>query len=230
MARISERSGVGGERWLPELTVPWLPGYESSAPVRIGNDASQQLQLDVFGEIADEIHAEVCERGFDGDLNSFVQAYGSKQLDASLLLIPMVGFLPPEDPRVRGTLQAIKDRLLIGDEFVLRYETEHTGDGLPPGEGAFLACSFWLVDNYILQGRYAAARKLFTRLLSRCNDVGLLAEELDPLTGRMLGNFPQAYSHVGLINCALNLSRQKGPTEERAEPHGSPITLASTAE
>jgi GH15 family glucan-1,4-alpha-glucosidase len=242
--------GVGGERWLPELTVPWLPGYESSAPVRIGNDASQQLQLDVFGEIADamfqalkagmapserghalrpvvleylatawrqpdegiwevrggrqhfvhskvmawvafdraaneletrafnesgrrwreiadEIHAEVCERGFDRDLNSFVQAYGSKQLDASLLLIPMVGFLSPEDPRVRGTLQAIEDRLLIGDEFVLRYETEHTGDGLPAGEGAFLACSFWLVDNYILQGRQGEARKLFTRLLSR---------------------------------------------------------------
>ena len=305
--------GVGGERWLPELIVPWLPGYENSSPVRIGNDASRQLQLDIFGEIADamfqtlkagmapserahalrpvvldylatawrqpdegiwevrggrqhfvhskvmawvafdraaneleaqafhesgrrwreiadEIHAEVCERGFDGDLNSFVQAYGSKQLDASLLLIPMVGFLSPEDPRVRGTLQAIEDRLLIGDEFVLRYETEHTGDGLPPGEGAFLACSFWLVANYILQGRYAAARKLFTRLLSRCNDVGLLAEELDPLTGRMLGNFPQAYSHVGLINCALNLSRQKRPTEERAETHGPPITLASTAE
>jgi GH15 family glucan-1,4-alpha-glucosidase len=104
-------------------------------------------------EIADEIHAEVCERGFDRDLNSFVQAYGSKQLDASLLLIPMVGFLPPEDPRVRGTLQAIEDRLLIGDEFVLRYETEHRSDGLPPGEGAFLACSFWLVGNYILQRR-----------------------------------------------------------------------------
>ena len=119
---------------------------------------------------------------------------------------------------------------MIEDEFVLRYETEHAGDGLPAGEGAFLACSFWLVDNYILQGRYAEARKLFTRLLSRCNDVGLLAEELDPLTGRMLGNFPQAYSHVGLINCALNLSRQKGPTEERAESHGPPITLASTAE
>jgi GH15 family glucan-1,4-alpha-glucosidase len=121
-----------------------------------------------------------------------VQTYGSKRLDASLLLIPIVGFLPPEDPRVRGTLQAIEDRLLIEGEFVLRYETEHSGDGLPAGEGAFLACSFWLVDNYVLQGRYAEARELFTRLLLRCNDVGLLAEELDPLTGRMLGNFPQA--------------------------------------
>jgi GH15 family glucan-1,4-alpha-glucosidase len=117
---------------------------------------------------------------------------------------------------------------LIDGEFVLRYETEHAADGLPAGEGAFLACSFWLVDNYILQGRHREARNLFTRLLSRCNDVGLLAEEFDPLTGRMLGNFPQAYSHVGLINCVLNLSRQKGPTEERAEPQTSPITVAST--
>src|SRR5499427_4980142 len=291
--------GVGGERWLPELTIPWLPGYECSAPVRIGNGASEQLQLDVFGEIADamfqalkagmapsergqalrpvvldylaiawrqpdegiwevrggrqhfvhskvmawvafdlaanelearafhesgqrwreianEIHAEVCERGFDRDLDSFVQAYGSKQLDANLLLIPLVGFLPPEDPRVRGTLRAIEDRLLIDGEFVLRYETERADDGLPAGEGAFLACSFWLVDNYILQGRYAEARKLFDLLLSRCNDVGLLAEEFDPLRGRMLGNFPQAYSHVGVINCALNLSRQKGPAATRA--------------
>jgi GH15 family glucan-1,4-alpha-glucosidase len=292
--------GVGGERWLPEMIVPWLPGYEASSPVRIGNDASRQLQLDVFGEIADvifqtlkvglappqrsralrpvvleylatawreldegiwevrggrqhfihskvmawvtfdraanelavqtynesgqrwreiadEIHAEVCERGFDRELNSFVQVYGSRRLDASLLLIPLVGFLPATDPRVRGTLRAIEDRLLIDGEFVLRYETDNPGDGLPAGEGAFLACSFWLVNNYILQGRYAEARKLFDRLLSRCNDVGLLAEEIDPLTGRMLGNFPQAYSHVGLINCALNLSRQTGPAEKRAE-------------
>ena len=292
--------GVGGERWLPELIVPWLPGYENSSPVRIGNGAYEQFQLDVFGEtadaifqtlkagmkpsergralqpviteylatawrqpdegiwevrggrqhfvhskvmawvafdraamaveseghkdparrwrqIADEIYAEVCERGFDRDLNSFVQAYGSKRLDASLLLLPLVGFLPAADPRIKGTLAAIEDRLLINNEFVLRYETENPGDGLPAGEGVFLACSFWLVDNYILQGRYAEARKLFDRLLSRCNDVGLLAEELDPLTGRMLGNFPQAYSHVGLINCALNLSRQTGPAEERAQ-------------
>jgi GH15 family glucan-1,4-alpha-glucosidase len=290
--------GVGGERWLPELTVDWLPGYGGSTPVRVGNDAYRQRQLDVIGEIADamfqamkagmapsprtrelrpvvldylasvwrepdegiwevrggpqhfvhskvmvwvafdrvasdeqtpperalrwraiadEIHAEVCERGFDPELGSFVQAYGSRELDASLLLIPIVGFLPPDDPRVRGTLRAIEQRLLIDGEFVLRYESEHTMDGLPAGEGAFLACSFWLVDNYILQGRRAEARKLFERLLARCNDVGLLAEEVDPVTGRMLGNFPQAYSHVGLINSALSLSREGGPVEERAE-------------
>jgi GH15 family glucan-1,4-alpha-glucosidase len=129
----------------------------------------------------------------------------------------LLAFFPQTDPRVQGTLRAIEERLLVEDEFVLRYETENSSDGLPPREGAFLACSFWLVENYILQGRYAEARKLFGRLLSRRNDVGLLSEELDPLTGRMLGNFPQAYSHVGLINCALNLSRQTGPAEERAE-------------
>jgi len=133
-----------------------------------------------------------------------------------LLLLPLVGFLPATDPRIRGTLQAIEQRLLVNDEFVLRYETEDTVDGLPPGEGAFLVSSFWLVDNYILQGRYEEAQRLFNRLLSRCNDVGLLAEEFDPLNGRMLGNFPQAYSHVGVINCALNLSREIGPTEQRA--------------
>ncbi len=296
--------GVGGERRLPELTIPWLAGYESSAPVRIGNNASEQLQLDVFGEvsdamfqalktgmrphersralrpvileyletawrqpdegiwevrggrrhfvhskvmawvafdraanelsartynespsrwraIADEIHTEVCERGFDRDLNSFVQAYGSKQLDASLLLIPQVGFLPATDPRVQGTLRAIEKKLLIDGEFVLRYQSADQVDGLPAGEGTFLACSFWLVDSYMLQGRHAEAREMFERLLSRCNDVGLLAEELDPVTGRMLGNFPQAYSHVGLINCALNLSRQTGPADKRADPQST---------
>ena len=292
--------GVGGERWLPELEIPWLPGYEKSRPVRIGNAAYAQLQLDVLGEVvdamsqarsrggmpisargramrplglaylakawrepdegiwevrggaqhfvhskvmvwvafdrmameyaaegapeeasraqalADEIHADVCERGFDREIGSFVQAYGSKRLDASLLLIPIVGFLPPDDPRVRGTLRAIEERLLIDGEFVLRYELENPADGLPPGEGAFLACSFWLVDNYILQGRRAEAQKLFDRLLARCNDVGLLAEEIDPRTGRMLGNFPQAYSHVGVINCALGLARDASPAEDRA--------------
>jgi GH15 family glucan-1,4-alpha-glucosidase len=303
--------GVGGERWLPEMTIPWLAGYENSAPVRIGNAAYQQLQIDVLGEvidamaqarkggmehaergralraiileylsmawrepdegiwevrggrqhfvhskvmawvafdrsangaaaegsneaaqqwrkIADEIHADVCERGFDRELNTFVQAYDSKRLDASLLLIPLVGFLPATDRRVQGTLQAVEDRLLIDGEFVLRYETENPADGFPPGEGAFLACSFWLVDNYVLQGRFAEARKLFDRLISRCNDVGLLAEELDPLTGRMLGNFPQAYSHVGLINSALGLSREMGAAKERAEP--VPLRLHATVE
>jgi GH15 family glucan-1,4-alpha-glucosidase len=180
-------------------------------------------------DIADQIHAEVCERGFDRELNSFVQAYGSKELDASLLLIALVGFLPPEDPRIRGTLKAIEDRLLIEGEFVLRYESEHAGDGLPAGEGAFLACSFWLVDNYVLQGRGAEALKLFERLLARCNDVGLIAEEFDPSTGRMLGNFPQAYSHVGLINCALSLSRAIGPAERRTDPGGSSTAAASEA-
>src|SRR5262249_26713934 len=304
--------GVGGERWLPELILPWLSGYENSSPVRIGNAAYQQLQIDVFGEIADamlqtvkagmgvsergralrpvileylarawrepdegiwevrggpqhfvhskviawvafdravnvleaegspdsaqrwraianEIHAEVCERGFDAELNSFVQSYGSKRVDASLLLFPLVGFLPPNDPRIQGTLRAVEDKLVIDGEFVLRYETENPRDGLPEGEGAFLACSFWLVDNYILQGRYAEARKLFDRLLSRCNDVGLLAEEFDPLAGRMLGNFPQAYSHVGLINCALSLSRQTGPIEERADSKDELVDVAANA-
>jgi GH15 family glucan-1,4-alpha-glucosidase len=290
--------GIGGEHWLPELLIPWLGGYENSSPVRIGNAAAQQQQIDVFGEVADaifqalkagmkpskrqhatrsvifehlatawrepdegiwevrgepqhfvhskvmawvafdraandeqaeadsrqrwreianEIHAEVCQRGFDSELNSFVQAYGFKRLDASLLLIPLVGFLPATDPRIQGTLGAIEDKLLINGEFVLRYETDNPADGLPEGEGAFLACSFWLVANYILQGRYAQARHLFERLLARCNDVGLLAEEFDPQSGRMLGNFPQAYCHVGIITCALNLSRQKGPVEERAQ-------------
>src|SRR6202030_1351695 len=157
---------------------------------------------------------------------SFVQSYGSKRLDASLLLIPLVGFLPASDPRVQGTLRAVEDKLLIDAEFVLRYETENPGDGLPEGEGAFLACSFWLIDNYILQGRRAEARRLFERLLARCNDVGLLAEEIDPVTGRMLGNFPQAYSHVGLINSALNLYREFGPVEERAEPQELPVAAA----
>src|SRR6202023_1352033 len=191
---------------------------------------------DAFGEaasrwraIADEIHAEVCERGFDRELGSFVQAYGSKLLDASLLLIPIVGFLPADDPRIKGTLRAIEGKLVINDEFVLRYESEQAHDGLPAGEGAFLACSFWLVDNYILQGRRAEARKLFDRLLARCNDVGLLAEEIDPATGRMLGNFPQAYSHVGLINSALSLCRDMGPVEERAEAPGSPAPARSAA-
>ncbi len=171
--------------------------------------------------IANEIHAEVCEHGFDRKANSSVQSFGSKRLDASLLLNSACWFLPPDDRRVRGTLKAIEERLFVQDEFVLRYETEDGVDGLPPGEGAFLACSFWLVGNYILQDRDEDARRLFERLLTRCNDVGLLAEEFDPVARRMLGNFPQAYSHVGLINSALVLANtrvQEGTGRAPPEP------------
>jgi GH15 family glucan-1,4-alpha-glucosidase len=291
--------GLAGERRLAEWEVPWLPGYEGSAPVRVGNAAHGQLQLDVFGETMDalhqargmgitgddraawalarqllahlesvwrepdegiwevrggrrhfthskvmawvafdravrsaeafgldgpvdrwrrsrdEIHAEVCEKGFDPGLGSFVQAYGSRALDASLLLLPEMGFLPPDDPRVVGTVAAIERRLVV-DGLVLRYDTAEAADGLPPGEGAFLACSFWLADAYVLMGRVEEARALFERLLALRNDVGLLAEEYDPKDGRQLGNFPQAFSHVGLVNTALNLSRKLKPAEQRA--------------
>ncbi len=290
--------GIAGERRLIEWEASWLPGYERSAPVRIGNAAHGQLQLDVFGEVmdalhqarrsglaasesgwamqrafldhlervwtepdegiwevrgrrkhftyskvmawvafdrairsaeqfgldgpldrwrevADAIHANVCRRGFDRELGSFVQAYESKQLDASLLLLPQVGFLPPDDPRVRGTVRAIEQRLMA-DGFVMRYDSAATDDGLPPGEGAFLACSFWLVDAYILQRRFQDARRLFDRLLELRNDVGLLSEEFDPRAGRLVGNFPQAFTHVALINSAFNLSRFDKPVEQRA--------------
>src|SRR5262245_46020487 len=153
--------------------------------------------------LAAEIHADVCRRGIDPELGSFVQSYESKQLDASLLLLPEVGFLPPEDARVRGTLRAIEERLLV-DGFVARYDTQESPDGLPPGEGVFLACSFWLVDAYILQKRWSDARRLFDRLLDLRNDVGLLSEEYDPQTRRLVGNFPQAFTHVALINSAFN--------------------------
>nr|WP_237183410.1 glycoside hydrolase family 15 protein [Pollutimonas thiosulfatoxidans] len=291
--------GLGGERHLPEYELPWLTGYEDSQPVRVGNAAATQRQLDVYGEvadameqaikgrlpahprieaiaevivpfleqawrepdegiweiraerqhfthskvmawvafdriamvagdmkngqefadncrkIADEIHAEVCREGYDPELNSFVQFYGSKLLDASLLQIALTGFLPPDDPRVLGTVAAIEDRLMR-DGLLLRYETEHGVDGLPPGEGTFLVCSFWLADVYVLQGRDDDARELFERLAGLCNDVGLLAEQYDPHLRRMLGNFPQAFSHVGIINTALNLHRVQTPAQERA--------------
>ena len=292
--------GVAGERRLTEYVIPWLPGFEGAGPVRVGNAAAGQLQLDVYGELigafylgrraglaaedaswelecalmthlekiwdqpddgiwevrggrrhfthskvmawvafdravrsAEEfglagpidrwrriratIHKDVCARGFDSAQNSFVQSYGATALDASLLLIPMVGFLPPSDPRVRGTLAAIEQHLMR-DGLVLRYYTETGTDGLPPGEGAFLACSFWLVDNYALQGRYDEARALFERLLSLRNDVGLLAEEYDASAKRQLGNFPQAFSHLALINTARNLSSTGRPAHERSAP------------
>jgi GH15 family glucan-1,4-alpha-glucosidase len=292
--------GLAGERRLPEWEVPWLDGFLGSRPVRIGNAAADQFQLDIYGEVADAmtqalrgglpphprtralsevilpfledawrrpdegiwevrggrrhfthskvmawvafdraaalalstdggmeqavrwrrvadtIHEEVCRLGYDPGLGSFVQHYGSKQLDASLLHIPLVGFLPPTDPRILGTVDAI-ERRLVRNGLVLRYDSDETEDGLPPGEGAFLACSFWLADVLVLLGRREDARRLFERLRGLCNDVGLLSEEYDPDAGRMLGNFPQAFSHIGLINTALNLSRPTSPAEERAE-------------
>jgi GH15 family glucan-1,4-alpha-glucosidase len=292
--------GIAGERRLTELEVPWLPGYEDSRPVRIGNAACSQLQLDAFGEVSDAlyqarckglaasesgwalqrallshledvwtepdegiwemrggrqhftyskvmawlafdraiksaekfalegpldhwrevaaaIHADVCRRGYDRELGSFVQSYGSKQLDASLLLLPMIGFLPAEDPRVRETLRAVERRLLV-DGLVMRYDTAGSPDGLPAGEGVFLACSFWLVDAYVMQHRWHDARVLFRRLLDLRNDVGLLGEEYDPSTRRLVGNFPQAFTHVALVNSAFNLTRLEEAEERRAEP------------
>ncbi len=303
--------GIAGERRLSEWTVSWLPGYQGSAPVRIGNAAHGQRQLDVFGEVMDAlhharvnglaasesgwavqvalldhleriwrepdegiwevragrrhftyskvmawvafdrairsaeqfglaadldswrrtgrtIHADVCERAFDPDLGSFVQSYGSKQVDASLLLLSQVGFLPPDDPRIRGTLRTVEQRLLV-DGFLMRYDSAETDDGLPAGEGAFLACSFWLVDAYVQQQRWDDAWHLFERLLGLRNDVGLLSEEYDPRTRRLVGNFPQAFSHVGLINSAFNLTRHAKPVEQRAaaEP-AAPTALGAS--
>jgi len=291
--------GIAGERRLYEYAAFWLPGYEGAGPVRIGNAAAGQVQLDVYGEvldtfyagrkaglaaaspswalecalvqhletiwtepdnglwevrggvrhfthskvmawvafdravrsaeefgldaplerwraIRDRIHDEVCRKGFDAERNCFVQSYGSENLDASLLLIPLVGFLPPADFRVQGTLKAIESGLLR-DGFVLRYDTREGVDGLPPKEGAFVACSFWLVDNYVLQGRYDDARALFVRLLALRNDVGLLAEEYDVYAGRQVGNFPQAFSHLALVNSAWNLTSALGPAQKRSE-------------
>jgi GH15 family glucan-1,4-alpha-glucosidase len=296
--------GIGGERRLAEWVADWLPGYEKSAPVRIGNAAHTQLQLDVFGEIMDvhhqarrcglstnesgwdaqikflehlkqiwhgpdqgiwemrgpaqhftyskvmawvafdrgiksaetfglegplddwrklreEIYDEVCESGFDKTLGTFVQAYGSDQLDANLLLLPAVGFLPVTDPRIVATIAAIEKRLLRGG-FVMRYSTEQVEDALPPGEGAFLACSFWLVDVYILQERYDEAETLFRRLVGLANEVGLLSEEYDPALKRLVGNFPQAFSHLALINSAYNLTRERKPVHQRAQDEQVP--------
>jgi GH15 family glucan-1,4-alpha-glucosidase len=295
-SQIQTLYGLAGERWLMEWEVPWLDGYHGARPVRVGNAASAQLQLDVYGELMDalfqeldlglvrpnaswdiqrqlvdhlaeiwdqpdesiwevrggqrhftfskvmawvamdravrgaekfdlsgrldhwralrqQIHESVCRDGFSVAKNSFVQYYGGDELDASLLLLPLVGFLPPEDPRIVGTVAAIERELTI-DGLVLRYLTHEGVDGLPPGEGVFLACSFWLVDNLVLQGRKAEARALFERLLGLANDVGLLAEEYDPREKRQLGNFPQAFSHLALINSALNLENH-GPAKTR---------------
>ena len=307
-SQIQIMYGLAGDKRLAEWEVPWLAGYEGSKPVRIGNAAADQLQLDVFGEVLDamhqarvgglppladawdfqrvlvshleeiwpledegiwevrggrrhftyskmmawvafdrtirsaeafglegpidhwrklraRIHAEVCDKAFNPKIGAFMQSYGSEHLDASALLIPVVGFLPPSDPRVAGTVEAI-ERKLMTNGFVLRYDTDVTQDGLPPGEGAFLACSFWLADAYILLGRRDDARKLFERLLTLCNDLGLLSEEYDPAGKRLLGNFPQAFSHIALVITAHNLDRAEKPCEQRS----GHVSLASAAE
>ena len=300
-SQIQIMYGVAGERRLPELELDWLSGYEGSRPVRIGNGAAGQRQLDVYGEVMDashqarlagippseeswamqqalvdwlesgwrepdyglwevrgeprhfthskvlswvafdravraveqfgqdgpvnrwrtcrdEIHREVCERGWDGERFTFTQSYGSQELDASLLMIPMVGFLPPQDERVRGTVTAIRRELTV-DGFVERYPTSDgvSVDGLTGREGAFLLCTFWLADALALMGEVEEATALFERLVGLTNDVGLLAEEYDPHEKRMLGNFPQAFSHVGLVNTALNLTEGGTPAEDRRE-------------
>lgn len=290
-SQVNIMYGLAGERRLDELELSWLPGYEGSPPVRVGNAAYRQFQLDVFGEVMDalhlartagvphdvnswrvqqamlehlekawhepdegiwevrgprrhfthskimawtamdrairaveqygregpvdrwrairaEIHDQVCREGYDASRNTFVQFYGSRALDASLLMMPLVGFLPASDPRVRGTVEAIQRELTHGG-FVIRYPTDPKVDGLPRGEGVFLACTFWLADCLALLGRHEEAREMFERLLDLRNDVGLLSEEYDPAARRFLGNFPQAFSHVGLINTACNLSNHR---------------------
>jgi GH15 family glucan-1,4-alpha-glucosidase len=292
--------GLGGERKLVEWEATWLPGYENSKPVRIGNAASEQFQLDVYGEVGvalsrtpeadedirvpstelqaylvdhlcdiwhlpdegiwevrggrrhfvhskvmawvaldraikhyelydgagdvkrwrknrDKLHAEICKKGFNKRLNSFTQSYGSKNLDASCLRLLLVGFLPPEDPRIIGTVDAIQKHLMK-DGLLLRYQPDKTPDGLSGGEGAFLACSFWLVACLWLIGRHDQARELFDRLLSLANDVGLLSEEYDAKSRRMLGNFPQALSHIALIHAAFTLSGQWRPESSPSSP------------
>jgi GH15 family glucan-1,4-alpha-glucosidase len=294
--------GLRGERRLTEWEVDWLPGYADSKPVRVGNAAHQQFQLDVYGEVMDAfeqarkgglasddegwelqralvehvaqvwktpdngiwetrgplqhfvyskamawvcfdraikaaeqyklegpvdkwreardaIHAEVLDKGFDKTRNTFRAAYDSDLLDASLLLLAQTGFVKPDDPRFIGTVEAIEKTLLL-EGFVMRYNTHEMEDGLKPGEGAFLACSFWLADAYVSIGRKADAEKLFKRLIAIRNDLGLLAEEYDPRESRQQGNFPQAFSHVALINTAFNLTRADKPQEQRADGHG----------
>jgi GH15 family glucan-1,4-alpha-glucosidase len=294
--------GLGGQRRIPEYELDWLPGYAGSKPVRVGNAAAEQFQLDVYGEVMDvlhqarlldigpdhhawslqqllleflegawdqpdegiwevrggrrhfthskvlawvafdrgvqtverlgmegpverwrqlcaEIHEEVCREGFNAELNSFTQSYGSKELDASTLLIPLVGFLPPDDPRVVGTIEAVQ-RDLMRDGFVERYKTyeQNAVDGLTGREGVFLPCSFWLVDALLMLERDDEAKALFEKLLGISNDLGLLAEEYDPSAKRQLGNFPQAFTHVGLVNTAFNLSHHDGPMHQRSRP------------
>jgi GH15 family glucan-1,4-alpha-glucosidase len=167
------------------------------------------------------IHEDVCRNAVDPSRGCFVQSYGSTELDASLLLIPMTGFLPPQDPRIAATVEAVQSELMI-DGFVRRYRTHESFDGLPPGEGAFIACNFWLADNLAMLGRHDQAREIFERMLGLANDVGLLSEEYDPVERRLLGNFPQAFSHVALVNTAYNLVHASKPSQQRSEQQPSP--------
>ncbi|HKF97600.1 MAG TPA: glycoside hydrolase family 15 protein, partial [Steroidobacteraceae bacterium] len=183
--------------------------------IRSAEQFGLEAPLRRWRSLRQRIHAEVCRHGFNRRLGTFVGSYGSKHLDASLLLLPMVGFLRPNDPRIRRTVAAI-ERQLTQDGLVKRYDSAARGDGLPPGEGVFLPCSFWLADNWVLLKRRKEARALFERLLGLRNDVGLLSEEYDPRSGRLLGNFPQSFSHIALINTAHNLTRVRGPARQRA--------------
>jgi GH15 family glucan-1,4-alpha-glucosidase len=188
-------------------------------------------QIEHWQNVRDQIHAEVCEKGFDADLNSFTQYYGSKLLDASLLMLAPVGFLPLDDPRVAGTVEAIQKGLVV-DGFVQRYQTDtkENVDGLKGTEGAFLMTSFWLADNLVLLGRHDEAKEMFDRMCALCNDVGLLPEEYDPKAGRLLGNFPQAFSHVALINTAANLSMaEHGPSAMRSRRCNPPRDPSAAA-
>jgi len=172
--------------------------------------------VDAWRRLRERIHKDICEHGYDRTRGCFVQSYGSPALDASLLLIPQVGFLPASDPRVAGTVHAIERELMHGG-LLRRYSVEDTDDGLEGEEGVFLACSFWLADAYVMQGRLGDAERLFDRLLSLRNDLGLLSEEYDVVRRRLVGNFPQGFSHIGLVNTAYNLSRAMGPAQQRAE-------------
>jgi GH15 family glucan-1,4-alpha-glucosidase len=183
--------------------------------IRAVEDLGFDGPVERWRAVRQAIHQDVCAHGFDGQLGSFVQSYGSKELDASLLLLPTVGFLPASDPRVRGTIEAVERRLFV-DGFLRRYDPVKSADGLTGTEGAFLACSFWLADAYLLVGRVDDARRLFERLLALRNDVGLLAEEYDPGRRRLVGNYPQAFSHIALVNTAHNLARATKPANQRS--------------
>ena len=186
--------------------------------LRLITELGRDGPLERWRAVRDEIHAEVLDRGYDSELGSFVQSYDSKRVDASLLTIPLYGFLSPDDPRVRGTLEAVRRDLLV-DGFVQRYRHDHaveSVDGLPPGEGAFFLCSFWFVDNLVLLGELDEAREMFERLLSLRNELGLLSEEYDPTSGRLVGNFPQAFSHIGLVNTAMLLDRALAQSEAKS--------------